>query len=180
MQNVSQLNNLQKITCIILRNLFGLNLFSHQSCATGTHLLQKRKYSLNPRLLIFFMLLRSCFDLFEMFFEVKKSSFSSHFFSQTAPLSSLEEAVEPEVFHSRPGDIRHLVNISAYFVEPEVFHSQPSAIRHFNISAYSVETEVFHSQPFKQTIQNSFLMLDKGVRQICSTKLSDTKISIKS
>ena len=131
--------------------------------------------------LFFFMLLRSCFDLFEMFFEVKKSSFSSHFFSQTAPLSSLEEAVEPEVFHSRPGDIRHLVNISAYFVEPEVFHSQPSAIRHFNISAYSVETEVFHSQPgartegnrtcsdcrgeqqgkslvltFKQTIQNSF------------------------
>ena len=79
--------------------------------------------------------LRSCFELFEMFFEVKKSSFSSRFFSQIAPLSSLEEAVE---------------------------------------------TEVFHSQPFKQTIQNSFLMLDKGVRQICSTKLSDTKISIKS
>ena len=127
------------------------------------------------------MLLRSCFDLFEMFFEVKKSSFSSHFFSQTAPLSSLEEAVEPEVFHSQPGAIRHLINISAYFVETEVFHSQPSAIRHFNISAYSVETEVFHSQPsartegnrtcsdcrgeqqgksllltFKQTIQNSF------------------------
>ena len=127
------------------------------------------------------MLLRSCFDLFEMFFEVKKSSFSSRFFSQTAPLSSLEEAVEPEVFHSQPGDIRHLVNISAYFVETEVFHSQPSDIRHFNISAYSVETEVFHSQPsartegnrtcsdcrgeqqgksllltFKQTIQNSF------------------------
>ena len=93
------------------------------------------------------MLLRSCFELFEMFFEVKKSSFSSRFFSQTAPLSSLEEAVEPEVFHSRPGDIRHLVNISAYFVETEVFHSQPGAIRHFNISAYFVETEVFHSQP---------------------------------
>ena len=130
------------------------------------------------------MLLRSCLELFEMFFEVKKSSFSSRFFSQTAPLSSLEEAVEPEVFHSRPGDIRLLVNISAYFVETEVFHSQPSAIRHFNISAYSVETEVFHSQPsartegnrtcsdcrgeqqgksllltFKQTIQNSFLNL---------------------
>ena len=93
------------------------------------------------------MLLRSCFDLFEMFFEVKKSSFSSRFFSQTAPLSSLEEAVEPEVFHSQPGDIRHLVNISAYFVETEVFHSQPGDIRHLvNISAYSVETEVFHSQ----------------------------------
>jgi len=127
------------------------------------------------------MLLRSCFDLFEMFFEVKKSSFSSRFFSQTAPLSSLEEAVEPEVFHSQPGDIRHLVNISAYSVETEVFHSQPGDIRHFNISAYFVETEVFHSQPsartegnrtcsdcrgeqqgksllltFKQTIQNSF------------------------
>ena len=142
---------------------------------------KKENISFNLRLLIFFMLLRSCFDLFEMFFEVKKSSFSSHFFSQTAPLSSLEEAVEPEVFHSRPGDIRHLVNISAYFVETEVFHSQPGDIRHFNISAYSVETEVFHSRPgartegnrtcsvcrgeqqgknllltFKQTIQNSF------------------------
>ena len=46
--------------------------------------------------------IRSCFDLFEMFFEVKKSSFSSRFFSQIAPLSSLEEAVEPEVFHSQP------------------------------------------------------------------------------
>ena len=46
--------------------------------------------------------LRSCFNLFEMFFEVKKSSFSSRFFSQIAPLSSLEEAVEPEVFHSQP------------------------------------------------------------------------------
>ena len=38
-----------------------------------------------------------------MFFEVKKSSSSSRFFSQIAPLSSLEEAVEPEVFHSQPG-----------------------------------------------------------------------------
>jgi len=36
-----------------------------------------------------------------MFFEVKKSSFTSRFFSQIAPLSSLEEAVEPEVFHSQ-------------------------------------------------------------------------------
>ena len=34
-------SNLQKITCIILMNLFGLNLFSHQSCATGTLLLRK-------------------------------------------------------------------------------------------------------------------------------------------
>lgn len=34
-------SNLQKITCIILRNLFGLYLFSHQSCATGTLLLRK-------------------------------------------------------------------------------------------------------------------------------------------
>ena len=52
------LSNLQKITCIILRNLFGLYLFSHQSCATGTLLLQKkiypRKSSLNLKQLIFF------------------------------------------------------------------------------------------------------------------------------
>ena len=134
------------------------------------------------------MLLRSCFDLFEMFFEVKKSSFSSRFFSQTAPLSSLEEAVEPEVFHSqpgdirhlvnisaysvepevfhsRPGDIRHLVNISAYFVETEVFHSQPSAIRHFNISAYSVETEVFHSRPGARTEGNRTCSVCRGEQQ---------------
>ena len=31
----------------------------------------------------------------------EKSSFSSRFFSQIAPLSSLEEAVETEVFHSQ-------------------------------------------------------------------------------
>jgi len=36
-----------------------------------------------------------------MFFKVKKSSFSSRFFSQIALLSSLEESVEPEVFHSQ-------------------------------------------------------------------------------
>ena len=36
-----------------------------------------------------YSVLRSCFDLFEMFFEVKKSSFSSQFFCQ--------------VFHSQPG-----------------------------------------------------------------------------
>ena len=52
------LSNIQKITCIILRNLFGLDLFSHQSCATGTLLLQKkiypRKSSLNLKQLIFF------------------------------------------------------------------------------------------------------------------------------
>ena len=55
------MSNLQKITCIILRNLFGLDLFSHQSCATGTLLLQKmiypRKSSLNLKQLIFFMFL---------------------------------------------------------------------------------------------------------------------------
>ena len=55
-----QVSNLQKITCIILRNLFGLYL-SHQSCATGTLLLRKkiypRKYSLNLRQLIFFFML---------------------------------------------------------------------------------------------------------------------------
>ena len=44
--------------------------------------------------------MRICFDLFEMFFEVKKSSFSSRFFSQIAPLSSLEKAVDPGVYHS--------------------------------------------------------------------------------
>ena len=73
------LSNIQKITCIILRNLFGLYLFSHQSCATGTLLLRKqiypRKYSLNLRQLNFFMLLRSCFELFEMFFEVNNLHF---------------------------------------------------------------------------------------------------------
>ena len=56
------LSNIQKITCIILRNLFGLDLFSHQSCATGTLLLQKkiypRKSSLNLKQLIFFMFLK--------------------------------------------------------------------------------------------------------------------------
>ena len=55
------LSNIQKITCIILRNLFGLDLFSHQSCATGTLLLKKkiypRKSSLNLKQLIFFMFL---------------------------------------------------------------------------------------------------------------------------
>ena len=55
------LSNIQKITCIILRNLFGIYLFSHQSCATGTLLLQKkiypRKSSLNLKQLIFFMFL---------------------------------------------------------------------------------------------------------------------------
>ena len=56
------LSNLQeKITCIILRNLFGLYLFSNQSCATGTLHLRKhiypRKSSLNLRQLISFMLL---------------------------------------------------------------------------------------------------------------------------
>ena len=62
-----------------LSALFGLAIFSHQSFATGTLLLQKdiypRKYSLNLRQLNFFMLLRSCFELFEMFFEVKNLHF---------------------------------------------------------------------------------------------------------
>ena len=56
---------MKKITCIILRNLFGLDLFSHQSCATGTLLLQKkiypRKSSLNLKQLIF-----SCSLIWEM------------------------------------------------------------------------------------------------------------------
>ena len=57
----SGFSNIQKITCIILRNLFGLDFFSHQSCATGTLLLQKkiypRKSSLNLKQLIIFMFL---------------------------------------------------------------------------------------------------------------------------
>ena len=57
---VSTYVTLKKITCIILRNLFGLYLFSHQSCATGTLLLRKqiypRKSSLNLR-----QLLLSCY-----------------------------------------------------------------------------------------------------------------------
>ena len=56
------LSNLQKVTCIILRNLFGLYLFSHQSCATGTLFLRKqiypRKSSLNLRQLTILMLLK--------------------------------------------------------------------------------------------------------------------------
>ena len=57
------ISNLQKITRIILRNLFGLYLFSYQSCATGTLLLRKQIYpqksSLNLRQLIIFMLLKT-------------------------------------------------------------------------------------------------------------------------
>ena len=59
------LSNLQKISCIILRNLSGLSLFFHQSCATGTLLLRKknypRRYSLNQRQLIIFMFLHGWF-----------------------------------------------------------------------------------------------------------------------
>ena len=40
-RQIATFSNLQKITCLILRNLFGLYLFSHQSCATGTLLLRK-------------------------------------------------------------------------------------------------------------------------------------------
>ena len=55
------LSNIQKITCITLGSLFGLYPFFHQSCATGTLLLQKGIYpqkSLpNLRQLIFCRLL---------------------------------------------------------------------------------------------------------------------------
>ena len=105
------------------------------------------------------MSLRSCLELFELFFEVNKSSFSSRFFSQTAPLSSLEEAVETEVFHSQPGAIRHLVNISAYSVETEVFHSQPGARTEGNRTCSDCRGEQQGKSlllTFKQTIQNSF------------------------
>ena len=57
-------SNLPKITCLILRNLFGLYLFSHQSCATGTLLLRKkiypRKSSPNLRQVIFSRYLGTC------------------------------------------------------------------------------------------------------------------------
>ena len=102
---------------------------------------------------------RSCFDLFEMFFEVKESSFSSRFFSQIAPLSSLEEAVEPEVFHSQPSAIRHLINISAFFIETEVYHSQPSARTKGNRTCSGCRGGQQGKSlllTFKQTIQNSF------------------------
>ena len=59
-----------------------------------------------------------------MFFEVKKSSFYSRFFSQThRPLSSLEEAVEPEVFHSQPRKKRS--NLKFFTLNPE---PEPRAI----------------------------------------------------
>ena len=61
------LSNRQKTSCITLGNLFGQYSFFHQSCATGTLLLQKGIYpqkSLpNLRQLILCHLLRSCFDL---------------------------------------------------------------------------------------------------------------------
>ena len=51
----------KKNNLVIFDCLFGLAIFSHQSCVTGTLLFQKdiypRKYSLNLRQLIFFMLL---------------------------------------------------------------------------------------------------------------------------
>ena len=73
-------SNLQKITCIILRNLFGLDLFSHQSCATGTLLLQKkiypRKSSLNLKQVIFFTLLRQIKKLIQEPEQPKRDSCS--------------------------------------------------------------------------------------------------------
>ncbi len=73
-------SNLQKITCIILRNLFGLDLFSHQSCATGTLLLQKkiypRKSSPNLKQVIFFTLLRQIKKLIQEPEQPKRDSCS--------------------------------------------------------------------------------------------------------
>ena len=58
----ARLSNRQKISCITLGNLFGQYSFFHQSCATGTLLLQKEIYpqkSLpNLRQLIFCRLLK--------------------------------------------------------------------------------------------------------------------------
>ena len=59
------LSNHQKISCIILRNLFGLY---HQSCATDTLLLRKkiypRQFSLNLKQRIIFMFLSISFTDF--------------------------------------------------------------------------------------------------------------------
>ena len=59
------LSNPQKISCIILRNLFGLD---HQSCATDTLLLRKkiypRQFSLNLKQRIIFMFLSISFTDF--------------------------------------------------------------------------------------------------------------------
>ena len=59
------LSNPQKISCIILRNLFGLY---HQSCATDTLLLRKkiypRQFSLNLKQRIIFMFLSISFTDF--------------------------------------------------------------------------------------------------------------------
>ena len=53
--------------------------------------------------IISYFRLRSCFELFEMFFEVKNLHFiPASSVRRHRPLSSLEEAVEPEVFHSQP------------------------------------------------------------------------------
>ena len=64
------LSNRQKISCITLGNLFGQYSFFHQSCATGTLLLQKEIYpqkSLpNLRQLIFCRLLSRFFSAVKM------------------------------------------------------------------------------------------------------------------
>ena len=74
----------------------------------------------------------------------EKSSFSSRFFSQIAPLSSLEEAVETEVFHS-----------------------QPSARTEGNRTCSDCRGEQQGKSlllTFKQTIQNSFWIILKWCR----------------
>ena len=82
-------SNLQKITCIILRNLFGLDLFSHQSCATGTLLLQKkiypRKYSLNLKQLIIFMFLKQFKTASKGIIRKECQSFTNHGHDKTPP-----------------------------------------------------------------------------------------------
>ena len=90
--------NLQKATCIILRNLFGLYLFSHQSCATGTLLLRKqiypRKSSLNLRQLI------SCYLKEETFHKYKTLVLMLSFFSMRKIWNQfLNNNFSEDIFH---------------------------------------------------------------------------------
>ena len=100
--------------------------------------------SLKNNLVIFSVYIPYFFNITKKLFWIvwnvlwgEKSSFSSRFFSQIAPLSSLEEAVETEVFHS-----------------------QPSARTEGNRTCSDCRGEQQGKSlllTFKQTIQNSFL-----------------------
>ena len=90
--------------------------------------------------------MRICFDLFEMFFEVKKSSFSSRFFSQIAPLSSLEKAVDPGVFHSH---IFRQTNQNSFLVTLKKI-TWWSSIVFFGLSVLPHQTCVTHTPSPKE------------------------------